>query len=380
MLDSELEVEIYGQDHKLSLLPNFTKQYLQDDEDISDAFERVVMARKKIMTKTEKLNILDKIKHWLSTDGGPNQEENEYTVGQLRKQDRERWRELKIPLMAREYLRNLVVQAQDLNDKQILECQFNRGRSIDWTALNEKVEMISAMGFDRKHATEAMIVNNLNQNATIEMLLTLTENKEDKQREWQYLKNREMKRRNMCVTYNNHHSVLKLAIERGEQKKEWLKLRMSELRRKISESRKELKALKTSRKEKEVELRTVNYKTELARFGAFLKGLTDSGFINAEEMQKVTQMKQRFKDEEVISLIVSHGMTMEEFEDLKQFEDDNAEDFEDECAICLDNPKEIMFKPCGHVALCEECFEDNEFTSCFMCRKEFTDVIKVIKG
>lgn len=379
MMDSEMEVEIYGSDHKLYLLPNFTKQVIQDSEDIADAFERVLMARKKVLTKTEKLNILDKIKHWLSTDGGPNQDEGQYTVGQLRKQDRERWRELKIPLMPREYLRNLVVQAQDLNDKQILECQFNKGRPIDWKGYQQIVEMISQMGFDRKHALEAMVVNKGDQNAAIEMLLTVTENKAEKQREWQFLKNREMKRRNMCVSYNNHHSVLKLAIERGEQKKEWLKLRMSELRRKISEYRAELKNLKTSRKQKEQELRKLNYNTELDRFGAFLKGLTDSGFINAEEMQKVTQMKQMFKDEEVIDLIKSHGMTMEKFESLKQFEDDNAEDFEDECAICLENPKEIMFKPCGHVALCQECAEDNEFTSCFICRKELTDTIKVIK-
>jgi len=373
------DVQIFGSGHKLHLLPNFTKVVLKDDEDISNAFERVVQARKVILTKTQKMNILDKIKHWIgtSTGGGPSSDEKEYIVGQLRKMDLEMWKFLRIPLMAREYLRNLILQAQDLNDKQILECQFNRGRPIDWDTYYRTAEKFTLMGFERKSVIDALVMKNRDEVEVVNLLLSMTG---QDRREWEYQKKVEMKKRNMNVSYDQHHSVLKLARERGIQKKELLKQSMRALRTKIEESKKEIDDLKKNRKELEGKLKTLDYKTELDSFSAFLKGLIDSGEINASEMQKVTSLKQKFKDNEVVAIIESHGKTIEEFDNLKQFQDMPAENLEDECALCMeDSAREFMFYPCGHVALCEECYKTTDLKNCIVCRREFTKMIKVIK-
>jgi len=123
----------------------------------------------------------------------------------------------------------------------------------------------------------------------------------------------------------------------------------------------------------------LNYKTELDNFSAFLKGLIDSGEINSSEMQKVSNMKQKFKDHEVVEIIKSHGKTMEEFDNLKQFEDTPAENLEDECVFCFGDNRDFMYYPCGHVALCENCSQTVDSNTCIVCRREATKMIQVIK-
>jgi len=369
------EVQIFSHGHRLHLLPNFTKEVLKDDEDIAVAFERVIQARKVVLTKTQKMAILDKIKHWMATASGPNSE-GQYVVGQLRKIDLDRWNHLRIPLMAREYLRNLILQAQDLNEKQILECQFNRGRQIEWEKYYEHAEMLPAMGFDRKQAMEALVMMNFNKTHAIDMLLRMAG---QDRREWEYQKKQEMKKRNMYVSFDQHWSVLKIARERGIQKKKLLKQSMSALRNKIRETKQGIKDLKTTKKQLEEKLKMLNYKTELDNFSAFLKGLIDSGEINSSEMQKVSNMKQKFKDHEVVEIIKSHGKTMEEFDNLKQFEDTPAENLEDECVLCFEDNREFMYYPCGHVALCETCSTSMDLKCCIVCRVEATQMIRVIK-
>jgi len=372
------EVQIFEHGHRLHLLPNFSKEVLKDDEDIATAFERVIQARKVVLTKTQKMNILDKIKYWMGTAAGPNSEESQYVVGQLRKIDLDRWKFLRIPLMAREYLRNLIIQAQDLNDKQILECQFNRGRKIEWEKYHRIAERLVVMGFDRKLTIHALVMKNLDEVGAVELLLSMAG---QDRREWEYQKELEMKKRNMYVSFDQHWSVLKLARERGIQKKKLLKQSMGALRRNIHETKEEIKNLKTTRKDLEEKLKNLHYQTELESFSAFLKGLIDSGEINASEMQKVAALKQKFKDHEVVEIIESHGKTLEEFDNLKQFQDTPAENLEDECALCMDDDtvREYMFYPCGHVQLCEKCYREMDLKNCIVCRQEFTKMIKVIK-
>jgi len=369
-------VQHFGHGHRLHLLPNFTKEVLKDDEDISSAFERVVQARKVVLTRTQKMAILDKIKNWMGTDAGPNSDESQYVVGQLRKMDLEKWKDLRIPLMAREYLRNLILQAQDLNEKQILECQFNRGRQINWDSYYKTAERITIMGFDRKYAIEALVMRNHNENEALDLLLAMTG---QDRREWEYQKKVEMRKKKMHVSFDQHWSVLKIARERGIQKKKLLKQSMSALRRKIKETKQGIEDLKMTRKQLEEKLKKLNYKTELDNFSAFLKGLIDSGEINSSEMQKVATLKQKFKDNEVVEIIKSHGKTLEEFDNLKQFDDTLAENVEDECVLCFGDNREYMFYPCGHVALCEGCSTKVSLTNCIVCRRDSTKMIKVIK-
>jgi len=42
------------------------------------------------------------------------------------------------------------------------------------------------------------------------------------------------------------------------------------------------------------------------------------------------------------------------------------------CTVCLDNPREVLIKDCGHVCVCADCAERirHETNRCPVCRKE----------
>jgi len=51
---------------------------------------------------------------------------------------------------------------------------------------------------------------------------------------------------------------------------------------------------------------------------------------------------------------------------------DNPDRSGTRCTVCLDNPREVLFKECGHVCVCSDCaariqYEDNR---CPVCRLE----------
>ena len=51
-----------------------------------------------------------------------------------------------------------------------------------------------------------------------------------------------------------------------------------------------------------------------------------------------------------------------------------------ECAICMANPRNVLFKNCGHVCVCKECITRMTKKECPVCRTAFrpTDVINVV--
>ena len=50
---------------------------------------------------------------------------------------------------------------------------------------------------------------------------------------------------------------------------------------------------------------------------------------------------------------------------------------EDKCIICIEDSPNILFCNCGHLILCESCYERLENTKCPKCR-EFNNIIKKI--
>lgn len=372
-----MEVDYYPPGHKLHLMPNFEKEALEDNTPLEEVMERVIRARKKsnILSQAEKQTMIEKTKHWIGIN-----DVHEYTVGMLRKQDRDSWNELRIPIMAREFLRNLIIQAQDLNYRQILECQFNRGLPLDWDAYNQKAEAIAAMGFSRKDAVEALVIKGDPQLA-VELLLLQSADKEQAARDWEYEKNKEIKAKNRSVAYNSHHSVVKARQERAEQKKLLLKESKTVLRRKIGEIEQELKTLKVKRKENEEEMTKKEHGVKMDRAAAFLKGLVDSGEINPAEMQKANRKMQIFTDTENLALLEQIGTTQDAFENMKNFDDQTGAGPGDEaeCDICFEPGREYMFLPCGHVSICKACADDVNYDKsiCFNCRKPATGVIQI---
>lgn len=48
----------------------------------------------------------------------------------------------------------------------------------------------------------------------------------------------------------------------------------------------------------------------------------------------------------------------------------------DECLVCSDLKKEILFQPCGHITCCSAC--GPRVKKCLVCRETVTNRIKVI--
>ena len=62
---------------------------------------------------------------------------------------------------------------------------------------------------------------------------------------------------------------------------------------------------------------------------------------------------------------------------------DPAQQQAEECVVCLVNKKEIVFYPCGHQCLCQECCErfkkESQHMICPICRNRIVDCIKIYK-
>lgn len=52
-----------------------------------------------------------------------------------------------------------------------------------------------------------------------------------------------------------------------------------------------------------------------------------------------------------------------------------------ECVICMDNNKNIILQPCGHLVYCNECYDNyynaQKFMTCPICRNEIANIIKI---
>lgn len=51
------------------------------------------------------------------------------------------------------------------------------------------------------------------------------------------------------------------------------------------------------------------------------------------------------------------------------------------CTVCLSSPPDLALRPCGHVCVCEECYEEldsgSSSAACPMCRAKVTSTLKV---
>lgn len=48
----------------------------------------------------------------------------------------------------------------------------------------------------------------------------------------------------------------------------------------------------------------------------------------------------------------------------------------DECLVCSDHKRDILFKPCGHVACCSQC--SIRVKKCLLCREGIATRVKVM--
>lgn len=50
-------------------------------------------------------------------------------------------------------------------------------------------------------------------------------------------------------------------------------------------------------------------------------------------------------------------------------------DEDEECIVCMDNPKEVVFVPCGHYSTCRSCYDQLVIKKCVMCRNMITQAV-----
>lgn len=47
-----------------------------------------------------------------------------------------------------------------------------------------------------------------------------------------------------------------------------------------------------------------------------------------------------------------------------------------ECALCFNNEKNIIYVPCGHFYVCNQCHEHGKLKMCPICRHDITNILK----
>ena len=65
----------------------------------------------------------------------------------------------------------------------------------------------------------------------------------------------------------------------------------------------------------------------------------------------------------------------ERYKKLDQLGEILTDDFK--CIICLDKPKNIILKPCMHMAMCRECLKRLQTGVCPICKETIQDVVKI---
>lgn len=60
---------------------------------------------------------------------------------------------------------------------------------------------------------------------------------------------------------------------------------------------------------------------------------------------------------------------------LRRFSETLNDDFK--CIICIENPKNVIFKPCLHMALCKNCFLGLRKPECPICKKNIKNIVNV---
>ena len=61
-----------------------------------------------------------------------------------------------------------------------------------------------------------------------------------------------------------------------------------------------------------------------------------------------------------------------ELEIMKSSSNNNSNDDDVSCIICYDNKRDVLFKPCNHICLCDICYGTTDLKRCILCNVELT--------
>jgi len=355
-------LQFHPKDHQFAYAPNFTQVALSNEQPVGDALDIVFKARKRAVPEEKKRQMISIVENFAG----------DKKVGSLRQLTDDQWVDLKLPLMARLYLKHLMKQSVSLNTLELLECDFNQGKAIDWSSYDELLMSCMNMGFQKSDSLEALIVCRKNLQDALEYLL-ISEIQQKKERE------QAKRTQKMWVPPSKHHTVL--AAEKAARKEldkyndktgRELKEEIERIKMEVESSRQRNKSL-----EQEIEDKRRAHQKNLYR--EYMRGLLCNHSIGAEELQRQQKyMKQRGIDEDTHKMVLAElEVTLEDFESMKDL---NTSSFKNECVVCLDPPRDWIILPCKHVCLCGDCAEDyieGDVQECPQCRRAITDIKQV---
>ena len=98
----------------------------------------------------------------------------------------------------------------------------------------------------------------------------------------------------------------------------------------------------------------------LVLYKEFLKAMIAEPTLNVQEINGLDRYRRQMQisKEDHIVTINALGYTTNEFEKLKNWNDSGA-NYDEDCIICYDKPKEMMFTPCNHICICKGCASHN---------------------
>lgn len=44
------------------------------------------------------------------------------------------------------------------------------------------------------------------------------------------------------------------------------------------------------------------------------------------------------------------------------------------CILCFDQPRNVLFRPCNHILICDDCSGKAEYEECFVCRSKIVEL------
>lgn len=62
---------------------------------------------------------------------------------------------------------------------------------------------------------------------------------------------------------------------------------------------------------------------------------------------------------------------------IKKLEKLDLDDFNLNCCVCLEKQKNMMFEPCNHLAICNDCCNQFTFENCPICRTKINKIKKI---
>lgn len=352
----------HQKDHQFAYAPNFTQVALSNEQPVGDALEIVFKARKRAVPEEKKRQMISIVENFAG----------DTRISALRQLTDEQWVDLKLPLMARLYLKHLMKQSVSLNTLELLECDFNQGKPIDWDTYNDLLNNCMNMGFQKGDSLEGLVVCRKNLQDALEYLLI-----SDIQRK----KERDQARRNqkMWVPPSKHHTVLAAETAAQEKLNKYNNKTGRELKEEIDRIKSEVETARNRNKSLEQEIEDKRRAHQKNLYREYMRGLLCNHNIGAEELQRQQKyMKQRGIEQEAHKTVLAElDVTLEDFENMKDL---NTSNFKNECVVCLDPPRDHIILPCKHVCLCGDCAEDyleGGVEECPQCRVKIIEIKQV---